>query len=760
VIGTHLTDKAQDALAAATALAMRERHAVVDCEHLLAVLVTQEKSTVPLLLARAGSDADGIPSYMQTALYRMRRTHNAVRPSLSAALQRVMTRAEVEANALRDNAVSCEHLLLALLAEGTPAVRGALDACGLSYQRLTGLLLALHGVRRPARAESLVESHSGGLLAQFGQNLTELARMEQLDPVIGRDGEIQRVIEILCRRTKNNPVLIGDSGVGKTAIVEGLAQRIVAGRVPRRLHGTSIVTLDLGAVLAGTKYRGEFEARLRALLDELDASAGRIVLFIDELHTIVGAGAAEGALDAANMLKPVLVRGGFNCIGATTLDEYRRHVEPDAALERRFQPVYVVPPTVAQTIAILRGLRDRYERHHAVRITEDALTAAAVLSDRYISDRFLPDKAIDLLDEAASRLRARLDAAGAVAECGEVGAEEIGAAASAWTGIPVSRLLETEIDRLLHMEERLQHVVVGQDDAVRAVSRAVRRSRAGLQDPTRPLASFVFAGPSGVGKTALARALAEFLFGDERAMVRLDMSEYMEKHTVARLIGAPPGYIGHDEGGQLTEPVRRRPYCVVLFDEIEKAHRDVLNALLQVLDEGRLTDGRGHTVDFRNTIIVLTTTHGVEASAHTGGHTSHHSVAASAPPALPAEFLDRVDAVLAFQPLQRDDLVRIAGMELALLGRRVQERAITLHVTDSAREALVEMAGTATYGARLLKRTVQREVMDPLASGLLDGSFHDGDTVYVDVSDGRLQVQAAPRLSEPLQSRPSTTESS
>src|SRR5690242_13323960 len=721
---------------------------------------------------------------------------------------------------MEDDYVSTEHLLLAL--DVVP--REQLEA-------------KIKAVRGGQRVTSQDPEGTYQALQKFGRDLTELAESGKLDPVIGRDEEIRRVIQVLSRRTKNNPVLIGDPGVGKTAIVEGLAQRIVAGDVPEGLKGKRVWSLDIGALIAGSKYRGEFEERLKAVLDEIKNAEGEIIVFIDELHTIVGAGAAEGAVDAANMLKPMLARGELRCVGATTLDEYRKHIEKDAALERRFQPVFVGEPSVADTIAILRGLKERYEAHHGVRIRDAALVAAAVLSDRYISDRQLPDKAIDLIDEAASRLRMQIDSApleldeaerrvrqleielaamgkeskevrspierdlaeakerrnelaarwerekGALErvkeitrridelkmEAGreeragnlqrvaeirygelpqleeelesraevespmvkeEVDEDDVAEVVARWTGIPVSRLLEGETEKLIHMEERLHERVVGQDEAVEAVANALRRARTGLQDPNRPIGSFIFLGPTGVGKTELARALAEFMFDDERAIVRLDMSEYQERHTVARLVGAPPGYVGYEEGGQLTEAVRRRPYSVVLLDEIEKAHNEVFDVLLQILDDGRLTDGQGRTVDFRNTVIIMTSN-------------------LRSPEALRdffrPEFLNRVDEIVEFQPLSRDQLGEIVELQLTRLRRRLADRGLELELTDEAKELVAEAGWDPTYGARPLKRALQRLVENPLALRLLEGEFAEGDTVRVDAHDGALTFESAGR---------------
>ena len=799
-----LTIKSQEAVAAAQELARRRGNPEVYPDHLLLALLDQELfADWRHLRGDAEERLAGRPAT----------TGGAQQPTVSTALSRVLDRADEERAKLEDDYVASEHLFLAL----EPSSRDE-------------ILAWIRKVRGGQRVTSQDPEGSYKALEKFGRDLTEAAEQGKLDPVIGRDEEIRRVIQILSRRTKNNPVLIGEPGVGKTAIAEGLAQRIVAGDVPEGLKDRKVWALDIGAILAGSKYRGEFEERLKAVLNEIKSSDGRIVLFIDELHTIVGAGAAEGAVDAANLLKPMLARGELRCVGATTLDEYRKHIEKDAALERRFAPVFVGEPTVADTIAILRGLKERYEAHHGVRIRDAALVAAAVLSHRYIADRFLPDKAIDLVDESASRLRIEIDSSPleldeanrrvmqleielaamakessevrepverALAEAkeernalaarwekekealekvkdatrridelrseadraeregnlqrvaeiryGEIPAlereladreapvdpmvkeevdeDDVATVVARWTGIPVDRLLEGETEKLIEMEDRLHRRVVGQHEAIAAVANALRRARTGLQDPDRPIGSFVFLGPTGVGKTELARALAEFMFDDERAMVRLDMSEYQERHTVARLIGAPPGYVGFDEGGQLTEAVRRRPYSVVLLDEIEKAHAEVFDVLLQVLDDGRLTDGHGRTVDFRNVVLIMTSN--IRSVAQMRDH-------------FRPEFLNRIDEIVQFRPLERDELAEIVDHQLARLRERLAERGLEIDLTDEARTTIADAGWDPAYGARPLKRAIQRLLENPLALRLLEGDFRAGDTIRVDAQNGDL----------------------
>jgi len=811
-----LTLKSQEAVAAAQELARRMGNPELYPEHLVLALLDQElpRELVP--------DPDSLRAEAEAALRAKPSTQGAAQqPQVGAAFSRVLDQAFEEARKLEDDYVSTEHLLLAL--DVVP--REQLEA-------------KIKAVRGGQRVTSQDPEGTYQALEKFGRDLTELAEQGKLDPVIGRDEEIRRVIQVLSRRTKNNPVLIGDPGVGKTAIVEGLAQRIVAGDVPEGLKGKRVWALDIGAMLAGSKYRGEFEERLKAVLTEIKNAEGELILFIDELHTIVGAGAAEGAVDAANMLKPMLARGELRAVGATTLDEYRKHIEKDAALERRFQPVFVGEPSVADTIAILRGLKERYEAHHGVRIRDAALVAAAVLSDRYISDRQLPDKAIDLVDEAASRLRMEIDSSpleldeadrrvrqleielaamgkesketrepverelaeaqerrdglaarwskekealervkqvmaridelkseaeraeragdlqrvaeirygelpelehelaerdGSISEAEpmvkeEVDEDDVAEVVARWTGIPVSRLLEGETEKLIHMEERLHERVVGQDEAVEAIANALRRARTGLQDPNRPIGSFIFLGPTGVGKTELARALAEFMFDDERAIVRLDMSEYQERHTVARLVGAPPGYVGYEEGGQLTEAVRRRPYSVVLLDEIEKANNEVFDVLLQILDDGRLTDGQGRTVDFRHTVIIMT---------------SNIRSAEALTERFRPEFLNRIDEIVEFEPLSREQLAEIVELQLTRLRGRLAERGLELELTDEAKELVAEAGWDPTYGARPLKRALQRLIENPLALRLLEGEFEEGDTVLVDARTGELVFEKA-----------------
>jgi ATP-dependent Clp protease ATP-binding subunit ClpB len=809
-----LTLKSQEAVAAAQEHARRMGNPELYPEHLVLALLDQElpQQLVPdaaALRAEAEASLRGKP-----AVQGMQQ-----QPNVSAAFSRVLDQAADEARRMEDDYVSTEHLLLAL--DVVP--RDQLEA-------------KIKSVRGGQRVTSQDPEETYQALEKFGRDLTAAAEDGKLDPVIGRDEEIRRVIQVLSRRTKNNPVLIGDPGVGKTAIAEGLAQRIVAGDVPEGLKGKRVWALDIGALIAGSKYRGEFEERLKAVLNEIKTAEGQIILFIDELHTIVGAGAAEGAVSAGNLLKPMLARGELRCIGATTLDEYRKHIEKDAALERRFQPIFVGEPSVADTIAILRGLKERYEAHHGVRIRDAALVAAAVLSDRYITDRFLPDKAIDLVDESASRLRMEIDSSPVeldeadrrvrqleielaamakeskevreplereLAEAKErrdglqarwqkekealdrvkeitqridelrmeyeraeragdfnraaeirhgelpalereleerdarvetamvkeeVDEDDVAAVVARWTGIPVDRLLEGETEKLIHMEERLHQRVVGQDEAVEAVANALRRARTGLQDPNRPIGSFVFLGPTGVGKTELARALAEFMFDDERALVRLDMSEYQERHTVARLIGAPPGYVGYEEGGQLTEAVRRRPYSVILLDEIEKAHNEVFDVLLQILDDGRLTDGHGRTVDFRNTVLIMT---------------SNLRRPDQMREFFRPEFLNRIDEIVEFKALTKEQLGEIVELQLARLRSRLAERGIELELTEEAKQVVADAGWDPTYGARPLKRALQRLVENPLALRLLEGEFSDGDTVRVDAQNGELVFERA-----------------
>jgi ATP-dependent Clp protease ATP-binding subunit ClpB len=849
------TQKTQEALLEAQSQAEAFNHAQIEPEHLLLALLQQADGVAPQIVQGLGRNPAQLASQIETELSRRPKVYGtATQVGASQALQRVLQAAQAEADAMKDDYVSTEHLLLALADKAGSGAHKLLAAAGVSRD---AILQALQAIRGSQRVTSQNPETTYQALLKYGRDLTDLARKGKLDPVIGRDEEIRRVIQILSRRTKNNPVLIGEPGVGKTAIAEGLALRIVRGDVPTGLLDKRIVALDMGSLVAGAKFRGEFEERLKAVLKEVTEAEGQVILFIDELHTVVGAGAAEGALDAGNMLKPLLARGELHTIGATTLDEYRKTIEKDAALERRFQPVLIQEPSVEDTISILRGLKERYEVHHNVRITDPAVIAAATLSQRYISDRFLPDKAIDLIDEAASRLRmeitsdpaeldeikrkgmqleierealkrekdkaskerleliereladlgeqrrglearlegerqviqrnaqlkeeieqtrfqveqaqrqqnwqqaselqygrlrqqeaelARLEQQLAAMQASgmllkeEVDAEDIAAIVARWTGIPVSKLLEGEVQKLLHMEENLHRRVVGQDDAIRAVANAVRRARAGLQDPNRPIGSFIFLGPTGVGKTELARALAEFLFDDEQAMVRIDMSEYQERHTVSRLVGAPPGYVGYEEGGQLTEAVRRRPYAVVLFDEIEKAHPEVFNTLLQVLDDGRLTDGHGRTVDFKNTVVIMTSNAGSEAWS--GKRESEAEARRYVMEVLRStfrpEFLNRIDEIVVFHPLSREHLGQIVEIQLGRLRGLLAARKIDLQLSAAARALLAERGYDPVYGARPLKRAIQQLLQDPLALALLRGDFGEGDTVLVDARDGQI----------------------
>ncbi len=850
----RLTIKAQEALQGAQRDAEERGHQQIEIEHLLHALLDQEGGGVIWpLVEKVEADPNGVKTALEDALDRMPRVSGLTQAYISPRLNNLFNLALTEAEALKDEYVSTEHLFLAMLQEKEGAVADILRSARINRDQVLG---ALKDVRGSHRVTDQNPEESYQALMKYGRDLTDLARRGKMDPVVGRDDEVRRVIQVLSRRTKNNPVLIGEPGVGKTAIAEGLAQRIAAGDVPEGLKSKRIVALDMGALVAGAKYRGQFEERLKAVLKEVEEGAGEIILFIDELHNLVGAGRAEGSMDASNMLKPALARGELKCVGATTLDEYRKYIEKDAALERRFQQVYVSEPSVEDTIAILRGLKERYEVHHGVRITDSAIVAAATLSHRYIADRFLPDKAIDLMDEAASRLRIEIDSLPqeideverkivqlqiekealkkekdpgsrdrlkkiekeladlsekgsamkahwqqekdtiqtirslkeeleqvrneaqraeregnleaaaelkygrlprvqeALAEANrklqdlqsiqrmlkeEVDSDDIAEIVSRWTGIPVSRLVEGEVEKLIKMEERLSERVIGQKEAVIAVSNAVRRSRAGLQDPDRPIGSFIFMGPTGVGKTELAKALAEFLFDDENAMVRVDMSEFMEKHAVARLIGAPPGYVGYEEGGYLTEAVRRRPYSVILFDEIEKAHRDVFNVLLQLLDDGRLTDGQGRTVDFRNTVVIMTSNIGSDYLAEfqfEGEEKIRQRIMEALKSHFRPEFLNRIDDVIIFHSLTREEIKVIVGTQIRRLESLLADRGISLELTDSALQLIAKEGYDPAYGARPLKRVIQKRIQDVLATDILSGVFKDGETVVVD-ADGK-----------------------
>jgi ATP-dependent Clp protease ATP-binding subunit ClpB len=870
----RLTIKGQEAFRDAAEEARRRGNPVVNDAHLFAALLGQEEGVVQPLLQKAGLNVTALREAVEREIARFPTQSGGAEPTFSREVHRIFDRAENDAKQLGDAYVSTEHLLVAMAEEKNTTARALLSGLGADANRLRE---ALESVRGSHRVTDQTPEEKYQALERFTRNLTDEARRQKLDPVIGRDEEIRRVMQVLSRRTKNNPVLIGEPGVGKTAIVEGLAQRIVNGDVPESLRNKDLLALDIGQLLAGAKYRGEFEERLKSVVKELTENEGRFVVFIDELHTIVGAGAAEGAVDASNMLKPPLARGELHVVGATTLDEYRKHVEKDPALERRFQPVLVGEPSVTDTIAILRGLKEKYEVHHGVRITDNAIIAAATLSDRYIGDRFLPDKAIDLIDEAASRLRIEIDSLpqeideverrivqleierqallkekdkaaverrtaleqeiadqkersaamkaqwqaekGAIQEIQalkaeveqlrmeveqatrrgdlqraaelrygklpeserrlagleaklqqvqaeahylkeEVDAEDVAEIVAKWTGIPVNKMLESDRERLTRLEQELARRVVGQEAAVRAVADAVRRSRAGLSDPNRPTGSFIFLGPTGVGKTETARALAEFLFDDERAMVRLDMSEYMEKHSVARMIGAPPGYVGYEEGGQLTEAVRRRPYSVILFDEIEKAHPDVFN-VLQILDDGRLTDGQGRVVDFRNTVIIMTSNIGSRLIVEAGAQPDdaawgrvEERVREELRNVFRPEFLNRVDDIIVFHPLSRTDILSIVDLQLERLARTLGERKLGLEITREAREFLAHQGYDPVYGARPLKRVIQRLLQNPIALELLEGHYQEGDVIRVDAGEGMLRFSrvagGAARVAEPV----------
>jgi len=854
----RFTIKAQEVIQEAQAIADRMNHQAMEPEHLLRAMVEQSEGVTLPILQKLGIDQQILMERLNRELDRIPKVHGATEQTyISPRLKKVLDHALSEAQGLKDEYVSAEHLLIAISEEKGGAAARLLQEMGADKKRI---MSALVGIRGQQRITDQNPEDKYQAIARYSRDLTDLARRGKLDPVIGRDDEIRRIMQVLSRRTKNNPVLIGDPGVGKTAIVEGLAQRIIAGDVPETLKGKRIVAMDMGAMIAGAKFRGEFEDRLKAFLKEVEASEGQIILFIDEIHTLVGAGRAEGAIDASNMLKPALARGDLRCVGATTLDEYRKYIEKDAALERRFQPVYVGEPSVEDTIAILRGLKERYEVHHGVRITDSAIVAAATLSHRYITDRFLPDKAVDLVDEAASRLRIEIDSmpneidvikrrciqleierqalkkekdpasrerleklerelaelkeeqdamqahwqaekeiitairstkerieqvkieaeraerAGDLGKAAElrygtlatlnrdledanrrlaetqkekrmlkeeVDEEDIAEVVSKWTGIPVTRLMEGEREKLLKMEDRLRERVLGQDEAILLVANSIRRARAGLQDPNRPLGSFIFMGPTGVGKTELARALAAFLFDDDQAMVRIDMSEYMEKHTVSRLIGAPPGYVGFEEGGQLTEVVRRRPYCVILFDEIEKAHPDVFNIMLQILDDGRLTDGQGRTVDFRNSLIIMTSNIGSQWIQELGER-EYDEMKRRVMDAMRAqfkpEFLNRLDETIIFHSLGREQIEQIVEIQMRRLTRMLADRKIQLNLSQEVKDFLAAKGFNPTYGARPLKRTIQHYIQDPLAMAILEGRFTEGDHLVAILSPDRESV--------------------
>ncbi len=798
----RFTEQAQEVLAASQELVRRYRHNQWDVEHVLLALLEQEMGITRDILQMLGADIDVVKKRIGATLEGFPKVaYEAGQIYATPRISALLENADREAQRLKDEFVSTEHLLIAIAGETRGEAATILAESGVTQEKIYQALQKIRGGHRVTdrQAESKYRS-----LEKYGHDLTELARQGKLDPVIGRENEIKRVIQILSRRTKNNPVIIGDAGVGKTAIAEGLAQKITAEDVPDSLKGKKVVALDMGALVAGSKFRGEFEERLKAVLDEVRQAAGEVIMFIDELHTVVGAGAAEGAIDASNMLKPALARGEIQCIGATTLDEYRKRIEKDKALERRFSPVYLDEPSLEATIEMLRGLRPRYEAHHKIKIEDSALVAAAKLSQRYISDRFLPDKAIDLIDEAASKLRLDMESAPEEVKTLDrkmkhlideeeaasqrqdykkaaelkaerlqleqeynqaklrwqqekkidsmVDEEDIAGLVAQWTGIPVSRMMETETDKLVHMEERIHQRIVDQEEAVTAVSEAIKRGRAGLKDPKRPIGSFIFLGPTGVGKTELARALAEFLFDDEEAIVRLDMSEYMEKHTVSRLIGSPPGYVGYEEGGQLTEAVHRRPYRVILFDEVEKAHPDVLSILLQLLEDGRLTDGHGRTVDFRNTVVIMTSNLGTKEFQRGGigflrkeggdEEKMRTDMESALKENLLPELRNRIDDVIIFHPLTKEHLKSIVVLLIHEVERRLAERKIKLEMNEEAKAWLVQKGYDPVYGARPLRRAIQRYVENPISTKILQSEFKEGDTIAISLKEDNLSFAA------------------
>lgn len=796
----RFTERAQEAAQRAAEIIQRYGHNQIDSEHILLALIEQPQGVIPQILEILKVDPASLAERLDYILRTSPKASifggGAGQIFITPRVKRIVDLANEEASKLKDEYISTEHLFLAILGErNTPAAR-LLEGAGITRERVLDAIIELRGGQRVTDPGAETRYRT---LEKYSRDLTQQAREGKLDPVIGRDNEILRVMQVLSRRTKNNPVLIGEAGVGKTAIVEGLAQKIASNDVPEILMGKRVTSLDLGAMIAGSRFRGEFEERLKASIEEVQRSEGEIILFIDELHTVIGAGAAQGAMDASNMLKPALARGDLQCIGATTLDEYHKHIEKDTALERRFAPVYVDEPTIEDTILMLHGLRDRYEAHHKVRFSDEALVAAARLSSKYVPDRRLPDKAIDLMDEAAAKLRVALfslpdDLKQMKTELDKLMAEEelagierdyeraarkkaerlrmetefntsrdkwetehkldevvdvndIADVVGQWTGIPVSQMMESEAERLLHMEERLTERVIGQNEAITAISDAIRRARAGLKDPRRPIGSFIFIGPSGVGKTELAKALAEFMFGDEEALVRMDMSEYREQHTVSRLFGAPPGYVGYEEGGQLTEAVRRRPYRVILFDEIEKAHPEVWNALLQILDDGRLTDGQGQVVDFRNTVLIMTSNLGTEfvrqggtlgflrEAADDENRAQHEKIDKALKSTFRPEFLNRIDEIIMFSPLSMENMYKIVDLQMEEVRERLAEHGLDVEITEKARHWLAEVGYEPSFGARPLRRALQKHIESPLSISVLGGQFQKGDTVIVDMDD-------------------------